>query len=99
MTEVNHFELLVEEPSMEAFLKTLLPRLLPQDRTFQVHPFQGKQDLLSKLQARSGGMRPGCRTTTVLSWLWIGTTRIAMSLSNGWKTLPPPRASQPYRSE
>lgn len=55
MTESNHFELLVEEPSMEAFLKALLPRLLPQDRTFQVHPFQGKQDLLCKLQARLRG--------------------------------------------
>jgi hypothetical protein len=47
-----HFELLVEEPSMEAFLRSLLPRLLPQDRTFQVHPFQGKDDLLVKLEAR-----------------------------------------------
>lgn len=47
-----HFELLVEEPSMEAFLRALLPRLLPKDRTFKVHPFQGKQDLLSKLEAR-----------------------------------------------
>jgi Domain of unknown function (DUF4276) len=37
---------------MEAFLRTLLPRLLPNDRTFQVYPFQGKQDLLGKLQSR-----------------------------------------------
>jgi hypothetical protein len=37
---------------MEAFLRTLLPRLLPNDRTFEVHPFQGKSDLLGKLQAR-----------------------------------------------
>ena len=44
-----HLELLVEEPSMEAFLSALLPRLLPQDRTFVVHPFQGKSDLLGKL--------------------------------------------------
>ena len=34
----NHLELLVEEPSMEAFLRALLPRLLPEDRTFEVHP-------------------------------------------------------------
>ncbi|WP_372612587.1 DUF4276 family protein [Halomonas sp.] len=52
MTSAQHFELLVEEPSMEAFLKALLPRLLPQDRTFQVHSFQGKPDLLGKLGAR-----------------------------------------------
>jgi len=50
-----HFEFLVEEPSMEAFLNGLLPRLLPQDRSFQVYPFQGKQDLLSKLRNRLRG--------------------------------------------
>lgn len=52
MTVAAHFELLVEEPSMEAFLRALLPRLLTQDRTFGIHPFQGKADLLSKLEAR-----------------------------------------------
>lgn len=51
----SHLELLVEEPSMEAFLRSLLPRLLPQDRTFEVHPFQGKEDLLGKLEARLRG--------------------------------------------
>jgi hypothetical protein len=50
-----HLELLVEEPSMEAFLRALLPRLLPQDRTFEVHPFQGKNDLLKKLEPRLRG--------------------------------------------
>lgn len=50
-----HLELLVEEPSMEAFLRALLPRLLPQDRTFEVHPFQGKKDLLGKLEPRLRG--------------------------------------------
>jgi hypothetical protein len=48
----RHLELLVEEPSMEAFLRALLPRLLPEDRTFEVHAFQGKSDLLGKLEAR-----------------------------------------------
>lgn len=51
----SHLEFLVEEPSMEAFLRCLLPRLLPVDRTFEVHPFQGKSDLLGKLQARLRG--------------------------------------------
>lgn len=50
-----HLELLVEEPSMEAFLRAPLPRLLPQDRTFEVHPFQGKSDLLGKLKQRLRG--------------------------------------------
>ncbi len=40
---------------MEAFLRALLPRLLPQDRTFEIHPFQGKQDLLANLQRRLHG--------------------------------------------
>ncbi len=40
---------------MEAFLSTLLPRLLPQGRTFVVHPSQGKDDLLGKLEARLRG--------------------------------------------
>lgn len=50
-----HLEVLVEEPSVEAFLRAFLPRLLPQDRTFQVHAFQGKSDLLGKLEARLRG--------------------------------------------
>lgn len=40
---------------MEAFLRGLLPRLLPADRTFEVHAFQGKSDLLGKLEARLRG--------------------------------------------
>ncbi len=51
----SHLELLVEEPSMETFLGALLPRLLPPDRTFEVHPFQGKSDLLGKLEVRLRG--------------------------------------------
>ncbi len=47
-----HLELLVEDLSTEAFLRALLPRLLPDDRSFEVHPFQGKADLLKKLQSR-----------------------------------------------
>jgi hypothetical protein len=50
-----HLEVLVEAPSMEAFLGALMPRLLPADRTFVVHPFQGKSDLLGKLQDRLRG--------------------------------------------
>lgn len=48
----SHLEFLVEERSMEAFLRALLPRLLPNDRTFRVHAFGGKPDLLTKLEAR-----------------------------------------------
>lgn len=51
----QHLEVLVEEPSMEAFLREFLPRMLPEDRTFEVHPFQGKEDLIGKLEDRLRG--------------------------------------------
>lgn len=44
--------LFVEEPSMEAFLRELLPRFLDSSRTFEIHPFQGKRDLLANLESR-----------------------------------------------
>lgn len=40
---------------MEAFLSVLLPRLLACDRTFVVHPFDGKSDLMKKLGERLRG--------------------------------------------
>lgn len=47
-----HVELLVEERSMEAFLRTLLPRVLPENCTHEVHAFQGKDNLKRNLLAR-----------------------------------------------
>lgn len=38
----THLELLVEEPSMEAFLRAFLPRLLPQDRTSKSMPSKAR---------------------------------------------------------
>lgn len=51
----HHFEFLVEELSMEAFLSAWLPRQIPDQRTFTVHPFRGKSDLLGKLEPRLRG--------------------------------------------
>ncbi len=51
----RHLELLVEEPSMEVFLRELLPRILPADCEFEIHPFQGKLDLLGNLENRLRG--------------------------------------------
>ena len=48
----RHLEILTEERSMEVFLQTLLSRILPEDSTFSIHSFQGKNDLLRKLQDR-----------------------------------------------
>lgn len=50
-----HLEILVEEPSMEAFLRQVLPGMLGQETSFQVYPFQGKDDLLAKLPDRLQG--------------------------------------------
>ncbi|MXY34561.1 MAG: DUF4276 family protein [Boseongicola sp. SB0664_bin_43] len=49
------FEFLVEETSMEAFLEAWLRRFLPDTCAFSIHPFQGKQDLLKKLEHRLKG--------------------------------------------
>ena len=42
---------------MESFLGVLLPRLLPDGPTFEIHPFQGKSDLLKRLEHRLRGYR------------------------------------------
>ena len=57
MTAAQHLEFLLEEPSMETFLRELLPRVLPEGCTFNCHPFQGKQDLLRKLESRLRGYK------------------------------------------
>ena len=48
----RHLAFLVEEPSMEAFLQVLLPRVLPQDQTFEIHAFRNKAGLRRNLSAR-----------------------------------------------
>jgi hypothetical protein len=47
-----HVEFLTEEPSAEAALAYLVPRLLPDPATWEVRSFQGKGDLLQKLPDR-----------------------------------------------
>ncbi len=48
---VEHVEFLVEERSMEAALRGFLPTILGA-LSFEVHPFNGKLDLIRKLPAR-----------------------------------------------
>ncbi len=50
-----HLEILVEEPSMEAFLRQLLPRLLAGRASFEIYPYLCKDDLLAKLPDRLRG--------------------------------------------
>ncbi len=51
---VEHVELLVEEPSMEAALRLLVPKIIG-DLSFEVHSHQGKADLLGRLLERLRG--------------------------------------------
>ena len=50
-----HIEFLVEEPSCEAALQNILPKVLQSQITFGIHPFRGKPDLLKKLPDRLRG--------------------------------------------
>ncbi|NET89368.1 MAG: hypothetical protein F6K45_14945 [Kamptonema sp. SIO1D9] len=52
-----HLEFLVEEYSSQVFLELILPKILDRDITFNIHPFQGKPDLLKKLPARLKGYK------------------------------------------
>jgi hypothetical protein len=51
---VVHLEILVEEPSMEAALRALLPSFL-QDISFAIYSYQGKSELLARLPERLRG--------------------------------------------
>ena len=53
-----HIEFFLEEPSAEAFLRGLLPKILTADTTWHPVVFQGKADLLKNLAARLKGYRP-----------------------------------------
>jgi hypothetical protein len=50
-----HIEFLVEELSAKEALQNLLPIILGEDITFDIHPYGGKRDLLAKLPARLKG--------------------------------------------
>ena len=47
-----HIEFLVEEPSAEAALRELLPRILEDGIEYQIHPHQCKKDLLANLPVK-----------------------------------------------
>jgi hypothetical protein len=54
---LSHLEILVEEPSAEAALVHLVPKILGPDFSFAVYPHQGKPDLLKNLPIRLRGYR------------------------------------------
>ena len=51
---VAHVEILAEEPSLEAALRLMIPKISA-GLSFEVYPYRCKQDLLSKLPARLKG--------------------------------------------
>ena len=51
----SYLEFHVEEPSMEAFLGAWLPRLIPEDCSFEIHSYRGKDALLRKIGSRLRG--------------------------------------------
>ncbi|MFZ2403944.1 MAG: DUF4276 family protein, partial [Methylobacter sp.] len=51
---VEHVELLVEEPSMETALRLLLPKVLDKI-SFEIYPYQCKDELLQRLPERLRG--------------------------------------------
>lgn len=53
---VAHLEILVEEPSMEAAMRALLPKLVG-SLSFELYVHQGKADLLAQLPARLRGYK------------------------------------------
>ncbi len=52
-----HIEFFLEEPSCEAAIQNIAPRILPAGDSFNIHPHQGKSDLLAKLPDRLRGYR------------------------------------------
>ena len=60
----RHLEFLIEEPSMETFLRDILPRILPTECTFRLHSFPYKRDLHRlrvRLQAYARWLPPDWR--------------------------------------
>lgn len=52
---VSHIEVIVEEPSTEAALRILLPRLLTAEQSFEVYSHRCKDELLQRLPERLRG--------------------------------------------
>ena len=52
-----HIELFLEEPSAEAFLKEVMPKIVPPETSWQAIVFQGKANLLANLESRLKGYK------------------------------------------
>jgi hypothetical protein len=54
---INHIEILLEEPSAEAALQNIIPKIVNDKISFKIHVFEGKRDLIIKLPNRLRGYR------------------------------------------
>lgn len=52
-----HIEFLVEEPSAQAALQNLVPKICGENISFDIHAYRSKSDLLNKLPKRLKGYR------------------------------------------
>ena len=64
----RHLEFLIEEPSMETFLRDILPRILPTECTFRLHSFRdpdaipgGTWEAFERILKRAGYFPTGLR--------------------------------------
>ena len=73
---------------METFLHTLLPQLLPESCTFEIHAFAGKTDLLGSWSNGSGLIGGGCSPIGALSSWWIVTTTTATTSRHASRSWP-----------
>jgi len=69
-----HLEFLVEEQSAEVALRILVPKIVGQTITFDLHPFQGKLDLMRRLPARLRAYARWVQTT----WIQSGGTGVVV---------------------
>src|SRR5580765_830185 len=60
---IDRFEILVEDPSTEVMLRSLLPRFFGPEQ-FEIRAHQGKQDLLANLESRLRGYARWLPATT-----------------------------------
>ena len=57
LSDPMHFEVLLEEESARAAMENILPKILRSEDSFQIRPYSGKKNLLSRLPGRLRGYK------------------------------------------
>jgi hypothetical protein len=70
MPHIKHIEILTEEPSAEAALKNIIPKIIGNNASFKIITHQGKSDLLAKLPLKlktyKAILKPGHRVVVLV---------------------------------